>query len=70
MLHILQKFERWMVYYKEKAGINDVAISKSLWLLEKIFWTYYMWENLTLLSGDELLATCQRKPPVDGFLVS
>ena len=42
MLHILQKFERWMVYLnrKVKVEINDVVVSDRLWLLEKIFWIY------------------------------
>ena len=42
---IFQKFERWTVNIinsKVKVKINDVAISKSLWLLGKIFWIYYI----------------------------
>ena len=30
------------IFRKVKVEINDAAISKSLWLLEKIFSIYYM----------------------------
>ena len=43
---------------KVKVEINDPAICKSLWLLEKIYWVYYMQESTTLLLRGESLATC------------
>ena len=52
---------------KVKVEINNAAISKSLWLLQGIFYIYYMSENISLLSREESLATCQRKSPFEGF---
>ena len=43
----------YIINSKVKVEINDVAISKSLLLLEKIFWIYYMNKNITLLSREE-----------------
>ena len=39
----------------------------NLWLLEKIFWIYYMQESITLLPREELLATYQITSPFWGF---
>ena len=65
----MQKFEAWMVYTnsKVKGKLNNVAISKSLWLLEKVFWIYHMKENITLLSREGSLTTCQGKSLFEGF---
>ena len=59
--------EWYIINSKVKVEISDVAISKSLWLLEKIILIYGMLESITLFSGEESIATCQRKSTFVGF---